>query len=257
MWDADQYLRFADWRERPALELLARIPVDHAADVVDLGCGPGTITAHLLRRWPDANVTCVDTSPEMLARAAEHVPGATLVEDDLAAWEPPGEVDVVYSNAALHWVPEHGPLLARFIGWLRPGGALGVQMPGNFDEPTHREARALAADPRFEARLAGHLDQASVADPADYVRWLRPLAAHVDVWETRYHQLLDGPDHPVAEWMRGAFLRPWLEALGSDADAFVSEYARRMRVAYPAADDGVTVLPYRRLFLVATKEGAA
>lgn len=254
VWEPAQYLGFAAPRLRPATELLARIRVENAGSVIDLGCGPGNTTGLLMRRWPRALVTGVDSSPEMLARAAEETPSATFVEADLTDWSPPAAVDVVFANAVLHWVSGHDRLVPRLMDWLQPGGALAIQVPRNFAEPSHTLANDLALRDPFSERLGSLVGLAGAAEPATYLDWLTPLSATVDVWETIYLQVLDGKD-PIVEWMRGAYLRPWLAALGSDAGSFLDAYAELMRTAYPTRDDGTTVFPYRRLFIIATREG--
>ncbi len=249
-WDPDQYLRFGDERARPFVDLLARVGATQPASVVDLGCGPGTLTATLAERWPAARVVGVDRSPEMIASARTlRRPGLEFVVDDVRTWSPPGPVDVVISNAALHWVPEHGPLLAAIAGWLAPGGWVAVQVPGNFGAPSHRLLAELCASPRWAGRLADAADQAAVLAPAAYAELLADAGLTPDVWETTYLHRLTGQD-PVLEWVRGSTLRPVLARLdAAEAAAFTAELAPRLRAAYPAGRHG-TLFPFRRIFAV-------
>ena len=257
-WDPAQYLRYADERERPWWDLVARLPTGERAAVVDLGCGPGTLTATLAERWPGASVTGIDSSPEMIGRAAPLArPGRLEFRlGDAAGWTPgPGGVDVIVSNAALQWIPGHERLLAGWVRGLRRGGALAFQVPGNFDAPSHTLLRDLAGSPRWRDRLAGVAARPATHDPADYLRILRPLGATVDAWETTYLHLLHGPA-PVLEWVRGTALRPYLSELGGhEADEFVAEYAAQLALAYPPEPGGGTILDFRRMFVVATVEG--
>lgn len=254
-WDPGQYLRFADRRLRPALELLARVPGDAPRYVIDLGCGAGNVTVHLRQRWPDARIVAVDSSPEMLDRARnDHADlDVEWVLGDAATWEPDGKVDVAYSNALLHWLDDHEALFPRLVGQLAEGGTLAVQMPRNHARPSHTCAlEAVAAGP-WAATLASLVRPEPVAEPATYHRILAPHAASVDVWETDYLQVFSGPDE-IAEWTRGSLLRPLLAALGDDdASAFEADYRGRIRAAYPAEVDGRVVFPFRRLFVVATR----
>lgn len=255
-WDPGQYLRYADEREHPFWDLVSHIPATAPRDVVDLGCGPGTATERLLGHWPTATVTGVDNSPAMIGQAMPRAQPPRLGFElaDLATWEPgPGGVDVILSNAALHWVPGHAELFGRWLGSLRPGGVLAFQVPNDFGAPSHTRLADLAASPEWRDALSSVPAAPGVLTPVDYLRRLRDLGAHVDAWETTYHHVLTGPD-PVAEWFRGSALRPYLSALDGPAAArFTAGYAEAMREAYPAEADGTTVLPFRRIFVVATR----
>jgi trans-aconitate 2-methyltransferase len=254
-WDPAQYLRFAGHRERPFDELVARVPLDAAAHVVDLGCGPGTATARLLDRWPAALVVGIDSSQDMIERAeARAIPGRLAFElGDLRTWSPAEPVDVIVSNAALQWVPCHADLLADLFDALRPGGALAFQVPANFDAPMHTELRALAGSGRWSIPPGPLLPADAVLAPAEYLRRLLDLGAAADVWETTYQQVLTGPD-AVLEWARGTALRPVLSALPpEEAAAFEAEYGASLRAAYPVDSASRTLLPFRRIFAVALR----
>ena len=157
MWDPGQYRRFADERGRPFADLVARIGAGDPGTVVDLGCGPGNLTADLARRWPGAVVHGIDSSPSMIeaARQLEDPPRLTFEVADLRAWVPPGPVDVITCNAVLQWVPDHLELLPRWVDWLAPGGWLAFQLPGNFDQPPHVAISEMAASPRWRPLLRG------------------------------------------------------------------------------------------------------
>jgi trans-aconitate 2-methyltransferase len=258
-WDPAQYLKFAAPRLRPALDLLARIELDAPARVCDLGCGTGALTRLMAARWPAAQVVGVDASAAVLARAGEDAGAAAAAaagriewrRADLAAWVPEVPPDLVYSNAALHWLPDHAALFPRLVHALAPGGVLAVQMPRNFGAPSHTAiADTVRAGP-WHARLAPRLAPSPVAEPARYYDLLAPHAASVDLWETEYLQVLSGPD-PVKEWTKGTWLAPFLAALADDDERarFEADYAARVRAAYPPRADGTTLFPFRRLFMV-------
>jgi trans-aconitate 2-methyltransferase len=249
-WDPEQYLRFADERGRPFRDLVTRVGATEPRVVADLGCGPGNLTVELARRWPSATVVGVDDSPEMIERARAGAGGeAEFVLADARTWEPSEPVDVLVSNATLQWIPDHLPLLDRLVGYLAPDGWLAFQVPGNFGEPSHTELAAVAEDPRWGHRLAERA-RPRVEEPVVYLERLAGLGLRVDAWETTYLQVLQGED-AVLEWMRGTGLRPVLSALEpADRELFEGEYAERLRKAYPRQDYG-TVLPYRRIFVVA------
>lgn len=252
-WDPAHYLAFADQRLRPAVELLARVPAASPRRVVDLGCGAGNVTALLRERWPDAEVEGIDRSPEMLTRARTDHPELRFSLADIGTWAAKETVDVVYSNAALHWLDDHDRLLPRLLGQVSPGGFLAVQMPRNHAEPSHAIAVELAEDGPWAARTAGTLRVSPVAEPRVYVDLLAPLSDVIDVWETTYWQVLEGED-PVAAWTSGTFLTGLLDRLGpSEREAFLEAYRGRLRGAYPPRPDGTTLFPFRRLFLVARR----
>ncbi len=253
-WDPVHYLRHADERGRPFVELLARVgltdPTD-PNDVVDLGCGPGNLTAVLQQRWPRARVVGVDDSPEMVA-AARARPGLDVVEADLGTWlaeAGPGVVDLLVSNATLQWLPDPLAVLPDLVAAVRPGGWLAIGVPANFDEPSHVLREELAADPRFVAHTAG-VSRPGAPRVEAWWQALHDLGCTVDAWETRYLHVLRGPD-PVFDWVSATGARPTLAALPEPLrEQFAEEYRAALRRAYPERD-GVTVLPFRRSFVVA------
>lgn len=256
VWDAEVYLRNASPRQRPVADLLGRVPGDAVPEggaIRDLGCGHGRLTARLADHWPLATVVGVDGSADMLATArADHDRDAiTWLHGDMLV-APDTPLDLLVSNAALHWLDDHRTVFPRLLSWLRPGGTLAVQMPRNHDAPTHRIIADLVLDERWRDRLLPVLRPFPVG-PATWLHdLLRPLVATVDVWETTYVHALIGDD-PVLTWVSGSVLRPLLAALDTDEerDAFTALAAEAYRDAYPPGDDGVTLLPFTRQFLVA------
>ena len=252
-WNPEQYLQFAQPRLPPAMDLLARVALASPARVCDLGCGTGSATRAIAQRWPRAEVTGVDDSDTMLAQAARDGGAIRWVRAGIAGWVPERPLDLVYSNAALHWLPDHGTLFPRLLDALAPGGVLAVQMPRNFEAPSHTLIERTVRDGPWRARLEPLLRPVPVGEPRAYHALLAPRCASVDIWETEYLQVLHGPD-PVKEWTKGTWLKPLLDALdAADRPAFEEAYARRLRVAYPAEPDGSTLFPFRRLFIVATR----
>lgn len=259
-WDPTQYLKFAGERMRPAIDLVARVPLAAASTIVDLGCGPGNVSQLLGARWPGATITGVDSSEAMLAQAGM----ATAAEpryrwrrEDLAVWRPEVAVDVVFSNAALHWVDGHAALLPRLFAAVRPGGVLAVQMPANFEAPSHLSLAATVTDERWRERLAARLRPRPVARADDYYEWLAPQAGALDIWTTEYLHVLpagDGREHPVVAWTRGTALTPFLGALDVAGQCeFLADYGARVAAAYPRRADGRVLFPFRRLFIIALR----
>ena len=253
-WDAGRYLRFEAERTRPAADLLARVPLDEAARVVDLGCGPGNSTALLAARFPGARVVGVDSAPDMLAAARRTLPGATFVEADLRDFAPAEPPDLVFANAVLQWLPDHATLLPRLARGLAPEGCLAVQMPDNLDEPSHRLMRSVAADGPWAERIgdAGAV-RTRIAPASDYHDWLVGAGCTVDAWATTYHHPLEDAAAIVA-WLRATGLRPFLAPLTPELRAgFLAAYERALAEAYPRRADGRVLLAFPRLFLVARR----
>lgn len=250
-WDPQQYSRFAGQRLRPALDLIARIPIEHPRTVVDLGCGTGNVTRVLRSRWPDAGITGVDGSPQMLAEARKAESDIAWEQFDVAGWNPPAKFDLIFSNATLHWLDDHPALFARLCGNIATGGALAVQMPRNFGAPSHELIHELALSPPWRDALGTRLRPQPVLAPEAYYGLLAPHARSLDIWETEYLQILEG-ENPVAEWTKGTWLAPLLAALAPGARAdFEAAYRRQVARAYPRQPDGKTLFPFRRLFIVA------
>jgi trans-aconitate 2-methyltransferase len=247
-WSPEQYGCFAAPRLRPGLDLLARVPLgEDARTVVDLGCGAGALFPALRVRFPKARLVGVDLSPEMLAKAAAADPRAELVRADAATWRPVEPVDLVLANASLHWVPDHERLLPDLLRCTR---VLAVQVPLNFASSSHRLTLELAAEPPWAERLEGLELGEHVLEPAAYHALLRGAGADVDLWETIYHHVLAGPD-PVLAWLKGTALLSVAAALGDAMPAFEQALASRLAVAYPSDASGITLFPFRRLFLIA------
>jgi len=248
VWDPETYLAFGDYRARPFHDLLARVGARDPGLIVDLGCGPGTLTRLLTKRWPTASVIALDSSPEMVQAARERGIHAELC--DVRGWLPPPGTGLVVCNAVLQWVPEHAQLLRQWMRHLAPGAWLALQVPGNYSAPSHAETVQLAAQPRWRDLLDLRA-MPPVLEPAGYAAVLAPAAAELDVWETTYLHQLTGPD-PVLEWITGTALRPVRAALSAqDWAAFRQELAPRLRAAYPPGADGVTWFPFRRIFAIA------
>ncbi|MFF5173021.1 trans-aconitate 2-methyltransferase [Micromonospora sp. NPDC000089] len=254
MWDPTTYLRYDDERSRPFHDLLARVPADRPRAVVDLGCGPGTLTAGLAARWPAARITGIDSSAPMIERAIALAAPVDFAVGDVRDWRPGPEVDVLVCNAVLQWVPDHRDLLVRWAGELPAGAWLAFQVPGNFAAPSHRALRAVAGRDRWSATAAPVLREAPVGDASDYATLLADAGCAVDAWETTYVHLLPartGADHPVLAWMEGTALRPVRAVLDAAGwAAFRAELEYRLAEAYPVRQGRVR-FPFRRIFVVA------
>ena len=253
-WDPNLYLQFSTQRARPATDLIAQITLENPQSIVDLGCGTGNSTEQLDRRWPQAQLTGVDNSQEMLAQARTSHPGWKWVDSSVEAWAADSALDLVFSNACLHWVADHGKLFPRLLSYVAPGGALAVQMPNSQHLPAHALMKEVAND--RNAPWAGILADASetyhVQPPAYYYDALRTMASRVNIWQTEYLQIMDGPQ-AILDWVRSTAMRRYTLPLPNDAmrRAFEQRCLERFREAYPANDQGKSLFPYRRMFIIA------
>jgi trans-aconitate 2-methyltransferase len=253
-WNPSLYLKFEDERMLAARDLLARVPLASARVLYDLGCGPGNSAELLARRFPNAEITGLDTSEAMLAHARMRLPHARFVNQDIAGWAPAEPPNLIFANAALHFLPDHHKLFPRLAATLAPGGTFAVQMPSTSRESSHALMRMVAAEGPWWSRLAPVAKTRPViADFEDYYEWLRPVASRIDIWMTTYVHAFDGPEG-IADWFAGSALQPFLELLSDDERCeFLARYRDGLRGAYPAQSDGTVLLAYPRLFIVASR----
>ena len=255
VWNPQQYLKFSGHRLRPAVDLLMRIPDFPVRRVADLGAGAGNVTKLIKERWPDASVVGVEGSAEMVTAGKKAAPEVEWLHQDLGSWQPAQTYDLIYSNAALHWLPDHAGLFLSLMEKLEPGGILAVQMPRNFTAPSHLLIAETALNGPWRAQLQHLVTPPPVEPPGFYHDVLAQHAEQIDIWETEYLQVLEG-ENPVKEWTKGTWLTRYLDALqGQDKAAFEAAYGERVARAYPQNSAGQTLFPFRRLFIVARREG--
>jgi trans-aconitate 2-methyltransferase len=255
MWDAEQYSKFSRERSRPFDDLMAQVTLERPEFIADLGCGTGSHTRTLAERWPDARVVGIDSSAEMLEKSRSHAIRGRVefIQADIGQWSSDRAVDLIVSNAALHWLPDHETLFKRLAGMLSPRGTLAVQMPDRFRTPSQEAIEAASADPRWKSRLTGvGLHRESARPLVWYVALLRELGFTVNAWQTTYVHILSG-ENPVLDWLKGTALRPLLERLDANQEAdFLNEVGARLKALFPPTGD-VTFFPMPRLFFVASR----
>lgn len=251
-WDPREYMRFGDERTRPSLDLVSRIAVQNPLSVIDLGCGPGNSTRALQQRWPSARVTGLDSSAQMIAAARTEHPDGEWIHSAIQDWRPSAVFDVVFSNAALQWLPDHGPLVARLFGHVSPGGALAFQIPS----PDYALLRTLihevALDGPWVHRMAAPLGELTMESPSFYYDHLAPAARALDIWVTEYFHVMDSPS-AIVDWIASTGLRPFLDVLESDdeSDQFVMRLSERVSQSYSTRADGRVLFPFKRTFVIA------
>jgi len=251
-WNPDLYLKFSDQRGRPAADLIAQVNLENPQCIIDLGCGTGTSTERLHARWPKSEISGLDSSATMLAKARQNHPAWKWLERGIEDWRPERRYNLIFSNAALHWVVNHGVLFPRLLSHLAYDGALAVQMPCNLSSPANQAMKKVAADPCWAGALEHAAENTFVEPAAFYYNVLRDIASHLDIWETEYLQIVDGP-RAVLDWLRSTGMRTYLEKLsgkeqrGQFEELCLAEFEK----SYPATNDGKVLFPYRRLFIVA------
>ncbi|MGH8484563.1 MAG: trans-aconitate 2-methyltransferase [Pseudomonas sp.] len=252
-WSAKQYSTFENERTRPVRDLVAALPHRSIETAIDLGCGPGNSTQVLLERYPAARISGLDSSGDMLEAARQRLPALTFEQGDIGTWTAAEGVDVILANASLQWLADHALLYPHLVRQLKEGGSLAIQTPDNLDEPAHRHAREIASKGPWADKI-GALKHPPRHTASYYYDVLSPHCRKVDVWRTTYYHPLMGGAQAVVEWFKGSALRPYLAGLDADEQAsFLQYYLQMMQVAYPPAADGRVLLPFPRLFIVATR----
>jgi trans-aconitate 2-methyltransferase len=251
-WNPIQYLKFANERTQPSLDLAGRIATDDVSSILDVGCGPGNSTQVLRTRWPDARITGLDNSKEMIAEAEKTYPDGNWVVGDASQLSPPPTYDVVFSNAVLQWVPDHRALIPRLLSLVNKGGILAVQVPANSESPLHHAVWSASRQPRWNSLLAPCRRLIHYHSADFYYDLLRPTVAKLDLWETVYFHALPG-HRELIEWYKGSGMRPFLEKLADDGAraTFEAEVLERCKSSYPLRKDGRILFPFKRLFFIA------
>ncbi|MGO4294039.1 trans-aconitate 2-methyltransferase [Chitinophaga sp. RAB17] len=253
-WSAKQYTKFENERNRPIVDLLAHIPTTEVKTAVDIGCGPGNSTELLHLHFPAAIVSGMDSSEDMIAAARKRMPDLRFEVADISTWRGNGHYDVILANAALQWVPDHKTLFPSLIHQLNPGGSLAVQMPDNFEEPAQQLMRSVAAEGPWAAKLVNASKRVAREGAGWYYENLRNQVKTLDIWRTIYYHPLAGGAAAIVEWFKGTGLRPFLDPLNEEESAaFLARYTTEISKAYPVYDNGTVLLPFPRLFIIATR----
>ena len=252
-WDPNLYLKFGAERNRATTDLIAQIDLENPQRIVDLGCGPGNSTALLHARWPEADITGVDNSAEMLDEARKQHPEWKWEQADVEQWSPATKFDLVFTNATLHWLRNHAALLPRLFAQVAPGGMFAAQIPHHGLSPAHHAIREISQQPQWEAKLASARERLTVHKPEFYYDVLAPLAKRVDVWVTIYHHEMAHVEG-ILDWLRGTGLRPYLDALlPEEQQQFKRACLARFAELFTVRADGKVLLPYPRIFFVAAR----
>ena len=251
-WNPELYLKFGDERSRASCDLVSRIILDRPARILDVGCGPGNSTRALRDRWPSSDVVGLDSSEEMIRKATQTYPGEKWLCADASAWEPDGTYSLVFSNAALQWIPDHARLVPRLLEWVAPAGVFAAQVPANKDAPLHQSLLSVSGRGRWKERMKGCEDLLTYHDASFYYDALAPRSTQLDIWCTTYYHRL--PSHrSLIEWYSSTGMRPFLERLSEESarTRFQQEVLDGCMRSYPSQQEGTILFPFQRLFMIA------
>ena len=253
-WNPNQYLKFREKRTRPAIDLASRIEVDAPLRVIDLGCGTGTSTAILKKKWPHARIFGLDSSAEMLAKAESEYPEITWIEADLNDWRPLEKYDVIFSNAALQWIKQVDCLIEAAFDGLKSGGAFAFQVPNNENSPYQQCIMTVIEHEKWRDCFRDLINPLRFNSMEFYYELLSKRSSRLDIWETRYYQIMEGPES-ILEWVSGTFLRPYLKVLDSDLkkEKFKADLLESYRKSYTRTSNGKVIFPFNRQFAIAYK----
>jgi trans-aconitate 2-methyltransferase len=251
-WNPGLYLKYRKERNQPPMDLISKIGLEDPGSILDVGCGPGNSTIILARRWPGSKVVGIDSSPSMIEKARNNYPDmewrlADALRDDI-----PGIFDLVFSNAAIQWIPEHYTLLKKFKSILTKKGILAVQLPLFFDMPVGKALLRISSKSRWAKYTENVTDIFTIHSPSEYYDLLTGLFSSVEIWETHYFHVMDSHDS-IIEMISSTGLRPYLERLENDSDkkAFKEEVADAVAEDYRLQKDGMVLFPFNRLFFIA------
>ncbi|HEY9167710.1 MAG TPA: methyltransferase domain-containing protein [Candidatus Kryptonia bacterium] len=253
-WNPHEYLKFAGERTRPSVDLAARIEIENPRSIIDIGCGPGNSTQVLRSRWPAAKIIGLDSSAEMIARASKDFPESEWITADVSSYSFPTKHDIVFSNAAIQWIPDHDELLPRLMDAVSSGGVFAVQVPSDAGSPLRLALLEVSARPEWNRFVAGAEKLAAYHDADYYYNILAPISSKFDLWETTYYHLLDF-HKGLVEWYKGTGMRPFLERIPDEKMKieFQNQILNECVKAYRIQDNGKLLYPFKRTFFIATK----
>lgn len=251
-WNATHYLRYCDERTRAATDLAARVKLDGPNTIADIGCGPGNSTQILRIRWPHSDVLGIDNSSEMIETAKQSFPEQNWCLADASDWIPANPIDLIYSNAALQWLPNHDVLVPHLFTMVAPGGALAFQIPSSTYATVRTLIHDISHDSAWTERMNGPRNALTMENPSFYYDALVAKATSLDVWETEYNHVMDSKES-IVDWIASTGLRPFLAALDTKTERndFLTELHRRVSFAYELRADGKVLYPFRRTFVIA------
>ena len=254
-WNSANYLKFGDERTQPSRDLVTRLAALNPSSIVDLGCGPGNSTHVLHQQWPSSKLVGIDNSEPMLKAARESLPNADFRLQDLSLWRPSQKFDLVFSNAAFQWLPNHSELLPRLFEAVVANGVFAFQIPSRKYALIRSLMMDISRDKAWDHRMQSARTALTMEEPGFYYDLLVPLSSRIDIWETEYYHILES-HVALVDWMASTGLRPFLAGLNEEESAkFVDRLVRRVGEEYPLQSNGNVLFPFRRTFVIAYRQG--
>lgn len=253
-WNPDAYLQFRNERTQPSIDLVTRLHMNPGR-IIDIGCGPGNSTAVLKHRWPEAEATGLDSSVAMIEKAKENDKSINWIVGDASGdLSSLGIFDLVFSNAALQWIPDHHIVLPKLFDMLSETGVLAVQVPYIEQIPFHLTLQEMRKSRKWRDYCKDSTGHYIMHPPSFFYDILSRLTDRLDFWQTDYIHLMDSPSD-IVKWLSATGLRPYLDALQSEElrNGFLHDFENLIREAYPPAWNGKILFPFRRLFFTAQK----
>jgi trans-aconitate 2-methyltransferase len=253
-WNPQQYLKFKNERTQPSIDLVAKIRVDSPKKIIDIGCGPGNSTQPLLSRWPKSHIVGLDSSPKMIEQAKKDFPEQKWILGDANNIDTKEKYDIVFSNAAIQFLPDQERTIPKFFSIVNENGAMAVQTPEFDTMPIGRSLKKVADSKKWKEHTAGSGDVFYFHNENFYYEILSPLAKSIEIWETSYVHVLNS-HKDLIEWTNSTALRPYLDKLPNEEDkiSFQNELLELLKKDYPTQKDGKVLFPFKRLFFVAYK----
>lgn len=251
-WNPNLYLKYGKERIQPSIDLVSRIDMDQPVKIIDIGCGPGNSTQILAQRWPKAIITGIDNSPAMIEKAKMDYPKQDWLVLDAGTGEIEGKYDIVFSNAVIHWIPNHQALFRKFHTLLTDNGLIAVQVPIFWDMPLGIAIAKVAKQSQWASITKEATEQYTAHDYHFYYDVLTEIFQSIDIWETHYMHVLDS-HLSILEMIKSTGLRPYLNLLENDTDkqAFEDMVLKHIKNDYPLQKNGKVILPFKRLFFIA------
>jgi trans-aconitate 2-methyltransferase len=253
-WDPERYLKLEYERTMPSYDLAAHIDLTDPRRIVDIGCGPGNSTKVLMSRWPTAEMTGLDNSEDMIAKARATYPGVTWILADAAKWTTESKYDIVFSNATLQWLPNHKALVKQLFDQVEDNGVLAVQVPTNNESPLHKSLIAISERPEWKDRMVGCQGQIVYHDEAFYYSILSTLTARLELWTTTYLHIIEN-HQSLIEWYSSTGMKAFLARLKTDEEKgrLRNQVLEMCKSQYPVQKDGKIIFPFKRVFFIAWK----
>ena len=253
-WNPDLYMQFKSERTQPAIDLIARIHIVEPKSIIDIGCGPGNSTQVLANRWPKAKITGLDSSIAMIKKAKQDYPHQEWITADAVTYPSQIKYDILFSNAAIQWIPNHQNLLKKFHDLLSGNGLLAIQIPLFWDMPLGQIIHNTSKSDHWKAKMAGVADRFTIHNYSFYYDHLAALFHSIEIWETQYLHILNS-HLSILEMMRATGLKPFLEKLDNDLEKkeFETEVLKKVENSYSKQKNGKVILPFKRLFFIGSK----